>query len=362
MQDTAAALSDLAPIDGPQAWTGPAMKDRHDEWSYTLTPSDIDELYGTARKHIDAKRSLLELEAGTFALPGLQSRLAQIRRDILSGRGFALLRGLPVADHSMEENAFAFWGLGLHLGNAVPQNGKNHMLGHVKNLGLDYARADVRGYQTNARLPYHTDYSDIVGLLCLNTAKSGGLSSFVSSVTLYNELLKINRELAATLTMPVPRTRWSELDSDQLPWSETPVFSPLAGTVITSYVRSAIRKSQDIPQAPRVSAKQEEAFDLLDKLAQDPALHLDMEFAAGDMQFLNNHWILHSRTAYEDHADLKDRRHLLRLWLACTDGPPLPQTLLDERGATPDGRPGGIHVPGKPRIASLDPTADTQAS
>ena len=362
MQDSAHAPRDLSPVDGPQVWTGPAMKTQSQEWSYQLTAEDIAELYGAAQKQINEGRALLDLGVADFPLPALAPRLQRLRKDILSGRGFGLLRGLPVHDHSIEENAFAFWGIGLHLGDAVPQNGKNHMLGHVKNLGLDYAQANVRGYQTNARLPYHTDYSDIVGLLCLNTAKSGGLSSFVSSVKLYNEMLRINPELAAVLTRPVPRTRWGELDDGQLPWAETPVFHPHAGTVITSYVRSAIRKSQDIPGVPRITAEQEAAFDLLDQLAQDPSLHLDMDFAAGDMQFLNNHWMLHSRTAYEEHSDPAKRRHLLRLWLACEDGPPLPKMLLDERGATAEGRPAGIHVPGKPRIASLDPTAEAQAS
>ena len=78
-------------------------------------------------------------------------------------------------------SAAAFWGIGLYLGEAVSQNGKGHVLGHVANLGLDYADPEVRGYQTNAGLSYHTDFSDLVGLLCLRTPQSGGLSRIASS-------------------------------------------------------------------------------------------------------------------------------------------------------------------------------------
>ena len=67
---------------------------------------------------------------------------------------------------------------------------------------------------------------------------------------------------------------------------------------------------------PRLTAAQFEAMELLESLANDPTFHLEMDFQPGDVQLLNNGRILHAREAYEDHADLDQRRHLLRLWLA----------------------------------------------
>ena len=125
--------------------------------------------------------------------------------------------------------------------------------------------------------------------------------------------------------------------------------------MIATYVRSAIEKSQLMSEVPRLSSFQLEAMDHLDALAADPALHLDMEFSPGDVQVLCNHSILHSRTAYEDWPEPHRRRHLLRLWLACEDGPALPPFMTGEfQRATANGRPDGIRVPGVPLVAPLE--------
>ena len=128
------------------------------------------------------------------------------------------------------------------MGEACSQNGKGHVLGHVTNLGLDYSDPGMRGYQTNARLPYHTDSSDIVGLLCLKPAKAGGLSSVVSSTTLYNEVVRRRPDLIEVLEAPFYRTRWGEIPEGKAAWAEVPVFMAYKGRVIAHYVRSAIRK------------------------------------------------------------------------------------------------------------------------
>lgn len=354
------ASIELEEILSPAAWHGPDMADRSDEWMATLSEAEVNEVYDLARTLRSRTDDLLKLSLSDAPLPILAERLYAMREELLHGRGFAVLRGMPVDDHTLEENAWAYWLIGLHLGDAVPQNAKNHMLGHVTDLGLDYSKPDVRGYQTRERLPYHTDYSDIVGLLCIRAARSGGLSSIVSSVAIYNELLRREPALAAELTCPIPRTRWGEVPADQKPWAMVPIFMPTDAGVITTYVRSAIRKGQDLDGVPAITPEQEAAFDAIDAMAADPAFHLDMTFMPGDMQFLNNHVILHSRTNYEDHADPLKRRHLLRLWLACQDGPDLPQVMIDDafQGGTAHGRPNGISVPGIAPIATLDPLVE----
>ena len=242
------------------------------------------------------------------------------------------------------------------LGEPVSQNAMGHILGHVKDIGYEYRRPTHRGYQTAARLPYHCNSSDIVALLCLKPARSGGLSSIVSSGALYNEMLRRDPDLVAELCRPVYRDRRGEVPAGADPWYAVPVFNPMPdGSLVTTYVRSSIRKAQRFPEVPRLTSALDAACDLLDSLAESSDVHLDMEFRPGDIQFLNNHWILHSRTAFEDFPEPEQRRHLFRLWLACADGPKLPEVFTRVwQGETANGRPAGIRVPGVPLNAPLD--------
>lgn len=345
----------IAPIDGPQAWHGRDMRHRTAEWQHAWTPAEIAEISAAADAALATGKDLTAIDARDFPLPTVAARLAHAREYLLQGPGLYVFRGLPVLDWSRQKAATAFWGLGSHMGIACSQNGKGHVLGHVKNLGLDYRDPATRGYQTSARLPYHTDSSDIVGLLCLRTAKSGGLSSVVSSTTLYNELAARRPDLLRVLMQPFRRTRWGEIPEGKKPWAELPVFMPHEGRVIAHYVRSAIRKGQLLDGVPPLTEKQNEALDFLDSLAEDPDIHLDMTFEPGDIQLVCNHSTLHSRTAYEDFEEPDRRRHLLRLWLACTDGPPLPRWMTESyEGKTSNGRPNGIVVPGVPLNAPLE--------
>lgn len=246
--------------------------------------------------------------------------------------------------------------MGLYLGEAVSQNGKGHVLGHVANLGLDYADPEVRGYQTTSLLNYHTDASDLVVLLCLKTPQSGGLSYIASSTTVWNEIVRRRPDLARTLAEPFYYTRWGEIADERQPFYGMPIFQICNGHVVATYIQSAIRKAQKMPGVPKLTAAQEEALAFVDALTAHPSIHLGMEFRPGDIQILCNHWTLHSRTSYVDWPEPARRRHLLRLWLACEDGPALPRNFTEVmQGATRKGRPDGINVPGVELTAPLAP-------
>jgi hypothetical protein len=335
-----------------QAWYGPEMAERSD-WIHEFTSAELREI-DEAVQTIDASGAdILEIRREDFPLPSIEPRLREVRREVLHGRGFHLFRGIPVERYTLRQSAIAYWGIGLYLGEPVSQNGKGHVLGHVTNLGLNYSDPEVRGYQTAARLNYHTDSSDIVALLCLRPSRSGGLSSIVSSTTLWNELVERRPDHARTLLGEFCRTRWGEIPANMVRYASNPIFAPYGGRIIASYVRSAINKAQAMPEVPRLTPAQIEALDHLDRLAADPALHLDMKFLPGDIQLLSNHFVFHSRTAYEDWPELDKRRHLLRLWLACEDGPELPPAMVERLGTTANGRPNGICVPGVPFLAPL---------
>ena len=349
------AGGDPLPLQTPQAWYGPDMRDREAEWRHEWTTDEIAEIEAAVAGAVSDDLNILAIGKDDFPLPTVAERIADARRYLLEGPGFYVMRGLPISGWTIREAATAFWGIGAHMGTACSQNGKGHVLGHVKNLGLDYADPKARGYQTSARLPYHTDSSDIAALLCWRASKSGGLSSLVSSTTMYNEVLRRRPDLLSVLMEPFHRTRWGEIPEGKMPWAEVPVFMPHEGRIISHYVRSAIRKGQLIEGVPKLTERQVEALDFLDSLTEDPDLHLDMDFRPGDIQLVCNHSIYHSRTAFEDWDEPDKRRHLLRLWLACTDGPPLPHWMTESyEGKTKNGRPNGILVPGVPLKAPLE--------
>jgi hypothetical protein len=287
------------------------------------------------------------LQPQDFPLPTLGSKLrSRVDDEVLNGRGFLLLRGLPVERWSIRESATAFFGLGAHLGSARSQNGKGHVLGHVQDLGLDVNDPNVRIYQTHERQTYHTDSCDIVGLLCLKTAKSGGLSALVSSTTIFNEMRRRRPDLLRLLFQPIATDRRGEVPEGQKPYFEIPVFNWHEGYLTAIYQRQYIDSAQRFPDAPRLTPELVEALDLFDSLANDPALNTFMEFKPGDVQLVHNHTMLHDRTGFEDWPEPERRRHLLRLWLAADRARPLPEVFAQRYGSVTIGDRGGIIVRG----------------
>jgi hypothetical protein len=213
----------------------------------------------------------------------------------------------------------------------------------------------VRIYQTRERQNYHTDSCDVVGLLCLQPARSGGLSSLVSSVTIFNELRRRRPELARVLFEPIETDRRGEVAAGQRPYFRIPVFNWHAGLLSTIYHRSYIESARRFADVPPLTPEQREALDLFESLANDPALHFFMEFRAGDVQLVHNHTLLHDRTGFEDWPEPERRRHLLRLWLAPAEARPLPAVFAERYGSVIPGDRGGIHFP---NVALTVPFAD----
>ncbi len=344
--NSATAAFELPPeLEGRSAWLGPQMA-RDKTWLEMLSRAEIDEIEGAVRPLAAGGAEIAGIGRGDFALPGLAPRLARILEELLEGRGFVVMRGLPVNRWSMRESAIAFYGLGAHLGSARSQNARGHVLGHVKDMGLTASDPNVRIYQTHERQTYHTDSCDIVGLLCLKTARSGGLSALVSSVTLFNEMRRRRPDLARLMFQPVATDRRGEIPTGHKPYFEIPVLNWFEGRLSAIYQRQYIESAQRFADAPRLGATMREALDLFDSLADDPSINLMTEFVPGDVQFVHNHSLLHDRTAFEDWPEPERRRHLLRLWLAPAGARPLPAVYAQRYGSVTPGQRGGILVPG----------------
>jgi hypothetical protein len=325
-------------------WTGPDMAARAD-WRMVLSAADIAEIETATDALLARDTDIAGITAGEFPLPKLGPRLkARARDEVLNGRGFLLLRGLPVERWGLRKSATAYFGLGSHLGSARSQNGQGHVLGHVQDLGLDAADPNVRIYQTNARQTFHTDSCDVVALLCLKTAQSGGLSALVSSTTIFNEMRRRRPDLLKLLFEPIATDRRGEVPAGGKPFFTIPVFTWHQGYLTAIYQRQYIDSAQRFADAPRLTPAHVEALDLFDALADDPKLNMTMEFRPGDVQLVHNHTLLHDRTGFIDWPEPERRRHLLRLWLAADGARPLPDIFKERYGSTTIGDRGGVIV------------------
>jgi hypothetical protein len=331
-------------IVGPSAWFGPDIAARTD-WVHKFGSDQLAEIESAVRGMGTADIGPAGLRRAAFPLPSVGPWLRQILTEVQDGRGFALLRGLPVSAWGPRRSALAFLALGLHLGNLRPQNAAGHLLGHVRDQGLSSRDPTVRIYQTRERQNYHTDSCDVVGLLCLHPAKTGGLSSLVSSVTVFNALRRRRPDLARVLFEPIATDRRGEVPPGKRSYFRIPVFNWHAGRLTTLYHRQYIESARRFPDVPPLTALQTEALDAFDGLANDPGLHFFMKFRAGDIQLVSNHSLLHDRTAFEDWPEPERRRHLLRVWLAPVPARPLPPVFAERYGSVTPGERGGIQVP-----------------
>jgi len=318
-------------VNHPSAWYGRDLV-RDSSWLVHLTPRDLAEI-DAAVKDVRARGlSLDQVGRRSFPLRTLGPKLLMHLEEIRNGRGFVVLRGLPAAQYADEDVGLIFWGIGAYLGEPVTQNPRGDLLGHVYDHGRNYGDIDVRGYETKAHLPFHTDGCDLVGLLCLRRAKAGGLSSVASSVTLHNEILKHHPEYLRPLYAGFHYIkREAALSESPITPARVPVFGAKDGFISCRYIRNQINAAS-VKAGKPLDPLETAALDYLDSLTQDPDLHLDMDLRPGDMQLCNNYTVLHSRTEFEDYPEPERRRHMIRLWLIFRERRPLPEGFPEHNG------------------------------
>ncbi|HEB88437.1 MAG TPA: taurine catabolism dioxygenase TauD [Deltaproteobacteria bacterium] len=286
-------------------------------WTEVFGPAELEEIDGALRHALAKSRDVLEISRGDFPLPTLRPRLEKIEDELINGRGFVRLRGIDRGRYSREEMEMIYWGIGMHLGDPWPQNQYGHVLGDVTDQGVDPASPESRGNEIGAvALPYHSDGSDLVGLLCLQRPRSGGLSTVANALAIHNDLVRESPELAAALYEPMPYDFRGAEPKGARRWYEMPVFTNWKGRLFVRYIRPYILASQRFEDAPRIPELAERAMRRIDEMTQDPDYNVFMELLPGDIQFINNYHVLHARTAYEDDRAAGLVRHLKRLWLA----------------------------------------------
>jgi hypothetical protein len=292
-----------------------------DDWTLPLSDADhaeLDAALAHARSVID---DVLDVTVDDFPLPTLAPRLTELAEELVNGRGFARIAALDVERLGPEDASWVYWGIGMHLGEPWPQNAKGHLLGDVKDQGKSPDDPNARGYELGGHpLGFHSDGSDLVGLLCLDSGVEGGESLVANAVGAYNALVRTRPDLAAALYEPLPYDFRGEQAEGGRPYYSVPVFTrhvgPTGDRLFVRYIRPFIQASQRHADAPRLTDVQLEAMDAYDELVNDPDNRVEMTLRPGDMQFVNNYHVLHGRRRYVDDAATGRVRWLKRLWLA----------------------------------------------
>jgi alpha-ketoglutarate-dependent taurine dioxygenase len=312
--------------DNPRAaWTVQSLRDDQ-SWIYTLDDRARGDLIRAVRAAHDPDKDLFDYRRGDFALGAAWPVIAAALREIRDGTGFAVLRGLPRDDVTEAEFALLTWAIGLHTGVARPQGKASQFMAPVRDAGVVYRTGKGRGYSSSSDLDFHTDSADIVLLTCYNVARSGGMSMVSSSVTAHEIVTDERPDLAELLHQPYFFSRQQEQAPDEAPFYPNPVYDERDGLLFSKWNRNRLRSAQAIDGVPQLSSAQAEALNLLDEVLRRPSVMHTMYLRPGDIQILNNHVTLHSRTEFEDYDDPALKRCLFRLWLAPPDGVALPES------------------------------------
>lgn len=314
-------------IDSPANWQRADIEHRTDEWIHQLSQDEIAEIEAALHTAKSRGKTFDTLTKEDFPLSRVGDLLQTTLHDLENGLGLKVLRGFPALEHTKDDMRLIYWGLGKHLGTAVSQSFRGDILGDVKNLNIDVNSPRGRGYTTNQRLNFHTDSCDVVALMVLRAAKSGGMSLIASSVAIHNEIARTRPDLLEVLYQPFYWSWQGQEAPGELPYYQQPIFTMHEGHFACRYISAHIRSAQRFDDVPRLTEAQTEALELLTGLANDPKFHLAMMFEPGDVQLLNNHVTLHARTEFEDYEEEDQRRHLIRMWLSVPNSRPLSPAL-----------------------------------
>ncbi|KAF2487144.1 hypothetical protein BDY17DRAFT_4077 [Neohortaea acidophila] len=349
-------------------WKAEDYSNHAERWTHVFSNEEIAELSHAADNFIASDTPLTGITRDLFPLPILGSFFGAVRNELLNGKGFILFKGLPVDDWSLQKSAVAYMGLGSYFGYFTSQNGRGHVLGHVKDLGADASQPDkVRIYRTNAKQFFHTDETDFVGLLCIAKALEGGESDIVSTHHVFNTLQREHPDVAELMCTPCWYfDRKGEVSEGEEPYYRSSIFylepnseSPRVWAKFDPMNVVSLARFSEGPSAkiPPLSDAQKRALTIFDDTCQRLALHMILD--PGDIQLLSNMQVFHARTAYKDYPPgsvdergrERVRRHLMRLWLSVPESEGGWRTPFHD---TDDKKRGGVQVDLTPPVCPYD--------
>jgi hypothetical protein len=336
-------MTNRTPLTGPSVWTGDEIKNSK-RWIRDFPASGTASLDAALAAVNKAGLEWSQITRQDFPLSGLDGLLADIADELENGVGIMKLRGFPVDRYDENDLRKIYFGLGAHLGTPVFQNRSGELMRAIRDEGAHVGRTygetkDQKGTTflssyartlTNGGLRFHTDRTDVVGLLCVRQAMKGGVSTLASTPAIHNAILAKRPELLDALFTDYWRSRFGEEGTGKDGSSTTkatayplPIFGVRDGKFTSHYSLTFIEAAQLAPDVPKLTAAQKEAIDVLMATAQE--LCFEMTLEPGDLQLINSHVTYHGRTPFEDEASSGHDRLLLRIWLTMANNRPLPQ-------------------------------------
>jgi hypothetical protein len=282
-------------------------------------------LVGRARPRAGGPRWRFARPLGYAARAAWADGFAPIHEALETGRGFAIVEGPEDESLAPAARVALYWVVGQLLGEPLTQNVQGVRLYDVRDTGQSVSQG-ARFSVTNAESTFHTDGAfmdevvDTIGLLCLKTARSGGLSQLVSGYSVAAELTATMPEALPVLARPFHFDRRGGIRPGEAPTVQRPALTGEGDGLLFCYLRTWVEVGHDKAGEP-LSDEQTRALDALDRALNRPDLRAEFMLRPGDMLFINNRWIFHNRTAFEDYPEPERRRHAVRLWLRTQAGP-----------------------------------------
>lgn len=303
----------MTPITGPSAWHREDIE-RDRSWLHQLTAEQIADIDAALASWKRKGLRMVDIDRDAARMPALEGLLATVQAQIKGGRGVSVLRGLPIKKYTKDEVALIYWGLGTHIGETVTQNKAADLVCEVRDRGGVYLKDNVRAYESKAALKYHNDNTDAVSLLCYRKSKSGGESFIASTQSIYNEILAEHPEYLPPLYEGfIYERRGEEGPGEPLFSRKIPVICYTRGHVSWRISHSYIEKGAEKRGAP-LTPLQRSALSFIDEVARRPHINFAMQLEPGDIQYLNNYTVFHTRNAFEDYDDPAECRLLMRMW------------------------------------------------
>jgi Taurine catabolism dioxygenase TauD, TfdA family len=328
-------MTTRTPLTGPAVWNGEEIKNSK-RWIRDMPAAAVAE-FDAALAHVKKKGlGWSQVTRENFPIDGLGGLLADIADELENGVGIMKLRGFPVDRYDEDDLRKIYFGLGTHLGTPVFQNRSGELMRAIRDEGAHVGRTygetkDRKGTTflssyartlTNGGLRFHTDRTDVVGLLCVRQARAGGVSTLASTPAIHNAILARRPELLEELFGDYWRSRFGEEGTTKETAYPLPIFGVRDGKFTSHYSLTFIEAAQMAPGVPKLTDRQKEAIDVLMATAQE--LCFEMTLEPGDLQLINSHVTYHGRTPFEDDFATGKSRLLLRLWLTMPNNRPLP--------------------------------------
>jgi alpha-ketoglutarate-dependent taurine dioxygenase len=308
-------------ISDDRAWTADTI-DAPASWHCSLSDECVTELDVAIRRGEGDSRPLTETRIDRRHFEACAGALLPAVDALNSGRGFVFVDPPGRLTANPEHARSAYWYLGQLIGAPFEQDIAGSLLYDVRDTGQSVT-AGSRFSVTNAESTFHTDNAfnprlpDVVGLLCLQPARSGGRSQLLSAYAVHNALLQRHSDLLEALYRNFCFDRRGQLAEGESPVSEFPIFHWDGGAdgLTQRYMRYYIEVGHERTGRP-LTGEQQWAIEALEELLRQPSFRVEFDLTPGQMLFTSNRWILHNRTAFEDYPQTARRRHLIRLWLS----------------------------------------------